>query len=160
MIFCVILVAVLITGGHNTGVGGTVELFLPTSNVSCRMPQLPDSREFHTMDHLDTHLLCGGSGTGQSCLEWSSAQGLWSESRTLGVTRAYHVSWTPDADIGTFLMGGYTGDSQASSTLLRPDGSQEPGFPLRYDTRCDTQVQTLSSLLLLETPVPLLTLTT
>jgi len=127
--------AVLITGGHNTGVGGTVELFLPTSNVSCRMPQLPDSREFHTMDHQDTHLLCGGSGTGQSCLEWSSAQGLWSESHTLGVTRAFHVSWTPGADIGTFLMGGVTGDSQASSTLLKPDGSQEPGFPLRYDTR-------------------------
>ena len=160
MIFCVILVAVLITGGHNTGVGDTVELFLPISNVSCRMPQLPDSREFHTMDHLDTHLLCGGSGTGQSCLEWSSAQGMWSESHTLSVTRAYHVSWTPDADIGTYLMGGYTGDSQASSTLLKPDGSQEPGFPLRYDTRCDTQVQTFCLLLLIETRVPLLTLTT
>ena len=135
-IVCAILAAILITGGHNTGVGGTVELFLPSSNVSCRLPQLPDSREFHS---LDTNLLCGGgggSGTSQSCLEWSLVQGMWSESHTLSVTRAYHVSWTPGADIGTYLMGGYTGESQASSTLLKPDGSQETGFPLRYDTRC------------------------
>ena len=132
MIFCNNLVAVLITGGHNTGAGGTVELFVPGSGAACRLPQLPDSREFHSQD---SELLCGGSGTEENCLRWIPAQGLWSVSHYLGVNRAFHVSWTPDTDIGTFLMGGYTAASQASTTLLKPDGSQELGFPLKYDTR-------------------------
>lgn len=132
--FLQLLVAVLITGGHNTGVGGSVELFVPGSGSSaaCRLPQLPDNREFHS---LDTDLLCGGMGNEESCLRWISAQGLWSTSHYLGVTRAFHVSWTPDTDIGTYLMGGNDAASQASTTLLKPDGSQEQGFPLKYDTR-------------------------
>ena len=138
-----------------------MELFLPGSGASCRLPQLPDSREFHTMDTTDTTLLCGGSGTGESCLQWSPDTGAWSESHELGVTRAYHVSWTPSPDIGTFLMGGNTGASQASTTLLKPDGSQESGFPLRYDTRCELYPQFPPMVTLnLETPVPSLTLTT
>ena len=27
------------------------------SNVTCRLPQLPDAREFHSLDYLDTHYL-------------------------------------------------------------------------------------------------------
>ena len=131
------LVAVLITGGHNTGVGGSVELFVPGSGDACRLPQLPGNREFHS---LDTNLLCGGMNTEESCLRWIPAHGpiqqsFWSVSHHLEVTRAFHVSWTPDTDIGTYLMGGNDAASQASTTLLKPDGSQELGFPLKYDTR-------------------------
>ena len=35
-------------------------------------------------------------------------------------------------DIGTYLIGGI--GAGTSSSLIRPDGSQEPGFPLKHDT--------------------------
>ena len=72
--FLQLLVAVLITGGHNTGVGGSVELYVPGSGAACRLPQLPDNREFHS---LDSDLLCGGMGTEESCL--ALATGLWQD---------------------------------------------------------------------------------
>ena len=65
--------------------------------------------------------------------------GAWEKSITLDVIRDFHVSWTPHPDIGTFLMGGYTGDSQNTATLIKPDGSQEPAFFLKYDTRYQYQ---------------------
>ena len=63
----------------------------------------------------------------------NTVTGTWDESLTLDVNRAFHVSWTPDPDIGTYLMGG-GGESIKTTTLVKRDGSQEAGFNLKYDT--------------------------
>ena len=79
--------------------------------------------------------MCGGYFTSSSCLQWSSVNGTWEEYLTLNITRSYHVSWTPDPDIGTYLMGGYGSESLITVTLIKPDGSQEKSFSLKYWTR-------------------------
>ena len=62
---------------------------------------------------------------------WSPDSGTWDEALTLDFKRRDHVSWTPSSGTGTYLMGG--GDSRKTTTLVNNDGSQEPGFPLKYD---------------------------
>ena len=73
----------------------------------------------------------GGSNYPDTCLQWSSVTGTWDESLTLEEARYYHVSWSPDADTG-YLMGGQA--SPNTSSLIKLDGSQAQGFPLKYNT--------------------------
>ena len=129
----------LITGGQLEpgGWAHTAELYVPSSGESCTLPSLPDNRYDHTVS--EGGLLCGGgdippySQTRDSCLQWSPDTGTWEEALTLNVSRYDHVSWTPSSGIGTYLMGGE--DSPWTTTLITPEGSQEPGFPLKHDTR-------------------------
>ena len=110
-----------------------MELFLPSTGKSCSIPgELPYSKSFHT---LDNDLLCGGGSPSSlvSCLQWSPETGTWKELPTLDVSRGGHVSWTPDLGIGTYLIGGTY--SKSTTTLIKPDGTQEPGFQLKYETR-------------------------
>ena len=125
----IVFLAVLITGNTNSP-RDTAELYVPSSGVSCTLPQLPDSRYRHTVDSKG--LLCGGWSTSGTCLQWSPDTGTWDLQLTLDVKRSDHVSWTPGTEVGTYLMGG--GYSQRTTTLIKPDGSQEPGFDLKYDT--------------------------
>ena len=129
--------AVLITGWAKA------EVYHPSSGVSCTLPTMmtDGGRWEHTLE--DSGLLCGGwrsvfpgSMQDTSCVQWSSANGTWEEYLTLEVGRYYHVSWTPDPDIGTFLMGGGTFEAMNSTTLIKPDGSQEPGFNLEHNIEC------------------------
>ena len=96
------------------------------------LPTRQDDRWEHTLE--DSGLMCGGSDTSASCVQWSSVNGTWEEYLTLNVTRYYHVSWTPDPDIGTYLIGGLSSASRNKTTLIKPDGSQVPGFSLDTDT--------------------------
>ena len=102
------------------------------------LPTMQDDRYDHSLE--GSALMCGGYYTSESCVQWSSVNGTWEEYLTLDVGRSYHVSWTPDPDIGTYLMGGVTRNSGMNSvdrnttTLIKPDGSQEPGFSLKYNT--------------------------
>ena len=81
-------------------------------------------------------LICGGDVTRDSCLQWSSVTGTWEQYLTLEVEREDHVSWTPQSDTNvTYLMGGWGSEARTTTTLIKPDGSQEPGFSLKYDTR-------------------------
>ena len=121
--------AVLITGSGNSA-GNTTELYLPSSGVSCTVTELPVSRYLHSLE--TSGLMCGGYGAEDSCLMWSPDNGTWEELATLEVGRYLHSSWTPDYVSGTYLIGGYT--SNKTTTLIKPDGSQEPGFKLKYDT--------------------------
>ena len=75
-----------------------------------------------------TGLLCGGYL--DTCLQWRPDNGTWEEALTLEVWRFGHVSWTPGAGSGTYLMGG---EYIKTTTLIKPDGTQEPGFTLKYD---------------------------
>ena len=108
----------------------TAELYLPSSGGSCTLPQLPEDKEFHTVEQRG--LLCGGYNNRDTCLQWSSDNGTWELSLNLDVGREDHVSWTPDPDIGTYLMGG--GASLRTNTLIKSDLIQEPGFQLKHLT--------------------------
>ena len=125
--------AVLITG---SSIGyspcNTAELYLPSTNVSCLLPQLPLDRAWHTVEN--SGLLCGGYET-RDCLKWSPDTGSWEEELLyLDIGRYQHVSWTPGNGVGTYLMGGYESEMEKTTTLIKPDGTQEPGFSLQYDT--------------------------
>ena len=121
------IAGLLITGG--VPVYDTAELYIPSTGASCTLPSLPDDRWHHTV--TEGGLLCGGANTRVSCIQWSPDSGTWEEALTLDVRRSQHVSWTPSSGAGTYLMGGY--DSKRTTTLINNDGSQEPGFPLKYD---------------------------
>ena len=101
------------------------------------MPDLPDDRWHHTQDGA---LTCGGYDNGQdqgtSCLKWSPDSGTWIQSHTLFGERFNHVSWTPDPSLGTYLIGKFSSyNNMRTSELVKPDGSVEPGFSLKYSTR-------------------------
>ena len=117
--------AVLITRGP------IAELYHPSSGTSCMLPTREDDRYYHT---LNSGLMCGGYFTGASCVQWSSVNGTWEEYLTMNISRYGHVSWTPDPDMGTYLMGGGTSEARTTTTLINPDGSQELGFSLKYST--------------------------
>ena len=86
------------------------------------------------MHTQDNNLLCGGYFTRDTCLQWNSVNATWEELLTLDVKRFAHVSWTPDPDIGTYLMGGQGSVSATSTTThVKLDGNEEPGFSLKYD---------------------------
>ena len=96
----IVFLAVLITGGSSYP-RDTAELYLPSSGVSCLLPQLPEDRSHHSVDSKG--LLCGGVAVSASetCLQWSPDTGTWELQLTLNVWRYEHVSWTPGPDIGT-----------------------------------------------------------
>ena len=71
-----------------------------------------------------------------SCLQWTPDSGTWEAAVTLNIRRAAHVSWTPSGgNTGTYLMGGYYSESMRTTTLITNDGSQDQGFPLKYDAQ-------------------------
>ena len=90
-----------------------------------------------------TGLLCGGSagrregsvGSNNKCFQWSPDSGSWEELLTLDIYRIDHLSWTPGNGIGTYLMGGGNKENKNTTTLIKPDGTQELGFTLKYDIR-------------------------
>ena len=127
--------AVLITGGSSDGIDGlkSAELYMPSSGASCLLPNMTDNygRYGHTVE--SSGLVCGGGDTEYSCLQWSPDKGTWEKlGLTLDNERYGQVSWTPSPDIGTYLMGGSY--SRTTNTLIKPDGTQETGFALKYDT--------------------------
>ena len=81
-----------------------------------------------------TGLLCGGSAgrtINNKCFQWSPDTGSWDELLTLDIYRSDHLSWTPGTGIGTYLMGGNSKNNN-TTTLIKPDGTQELGFTLKY----------------------------
>ena len=132
-LFDLILVAVLITGGDGDASAGA-ELFLPSAGTSCVLPSFPDTRSTHTVDN---NIICGGKWR-YNCLKWSPDTGSWEALLTLDIKRFAHVTWTPRHGRGTYLMGGWHNTDNPypwnTSTLIKDDGTQEPAFPLKYDT--------------------------
>ena len=123
--------AVLITAGYRFNVGHlrSAEMFLPSSNTTCSLPELPEGRVYHTQDG---GLACGGgdsSSTETNCDRWSA--GTWTRtSHTLRERRDAHVSWSTSE--GVYLIGGTY--SWKTSELVKEDGSVEEGFALKYNT--------------------------
>ena len=109
-------------------------MFLPSISTSCELPGLVVRRYDHTLDGL---LACGGldSDAGYSCEQFSPATGTWARtSHTLQEEREYHVSWAVEE--GTLLMGG---DFSGTTTeIVKPDGTTETSFEMKYDTEYET----------------------
>ena len=102
--------AVLITGSsEGDSPKDTAELYVPSSGVSCALPELPEHRGRHSVE--STGLLCGGY-TSDTCLQWSRDTGTWEEVLYLDTGRYQHVSWTPGNGIGTYLMGGWESEME------------------------------------------------
>ena len=126
--------AFLMTGGYRGATIKSTEMFLPSSNTSCTLPELPQGRHYHTQDG---GLLCGGgygggssgSTTQNSCERFSA--GTWTRtSHNFREPRFLHVSWSTAE--GVYLIGGiYSG---TTSELIKEDGSVEEGFALKYNT--------------------------
>merc|ERR1719427_2672545 len=75
--------AMVLAGGYKRdGPSGlkTVEVFIPSANESCRMPSMPETRFYHSMDGL---VACGGysSSTYDNCV--SFRYGVWVVSHLL-----------------------------------------------------------------------------
>ena len=73
--------------------------------------------------------------TDDTCLQWSANTSTWEELLFLDVRRSNHVSWT--TGIGTYLMGGHCNKeclNGNTTSLIKTDETQEPGFDLKYDT--------------------------
>ena len=91
-------------------------------------------RVYHTQDDS---LICGGAynfpSTFQSCSKWDSDSGTWNQSITLPRERQRSQSWTPNSGVGTYLIGGYVNSN--TTDLVKPDGTVQQGFDLKYDSR-------------------------
>ena len=117
----------------NTASPDTVELYVPSTGVLCTLPSLPEAIQSHTMEN--SGLLCSTSYPDYTCLQWSPDTGTWKKLLNLDSHRSTSVSWTPVTGNGTYLMGGSGSyPSYDTTTLVRHDGIQEPGFPLKYHT--------------------------
>ena len=131
--------AILITGGYGSGslyaTNGvaeeselkSVEIYLPSSNTSCSLPELPEVRGSHTQNG---GLACGGgyNSTWSNCVKWGD--GSWTRTHILREKRTQHVSWTTAS--GVYLIGGQKNGN--TSDLVKEDGSVEEGLPLKNNT--------------------------
>jgi len=124
---------IIISGG--SGNLASVEVFDPSSGLSCSLPALPNDRWGHTMNSL---LICGGGGT--NCLSFTSGQ--WITSHNLLGKRYGHTSWQTEQ--GLVLMGG--GINSDTSEIVPTDGGQGgPSFAMQYSTGYACSMQDLTS---------------
>ena len=130
-------IAVLITGGNvdllSVLLGETAELYHPSSGNICTLPKLPHRRSDHTQN--SDGLLCGGyegRHIADGCIQWNT--GTWVTTTILDVKRDRHLAWNR-GNKGTYLMGNWVEENSLTTTLIKPDGTQEEGFRLKYDVR-------------------------
>ena len=122
----------MITGGRNTG--RSAELFNPSSNNSCALPEMPSIR----MDHTSCGILCGGTKETSTCDKINGNSIIPLRKLTLVQERRYHLCWKVPGEEGkTLLLGGQGGlDSPTTTELISSDSSSsEADFDLEYETK-------------------------
>ena len=126
----------LITGGNGFGAETSVELIDMDSMDTCEITAFPYGRANHINNE---NLVCGGSYssndfTSRNCISLSA--GSWEITHQLTYPRDASSSW--DTSEGLYMMGGYSYSSNLrsglTSELLKPDGSVQESFPLKYST--------------------------
>jgi len=125
------------SGGN--GASYSVEVFVPSTGLSCSFPTLLDQRTGHTMDGL---LICGGSYTSNrhTCLSFISGQ--WVISHTLVEERYLHTSWQTEQ--GLVLMGGII--SPDTSEIVATSGGQGgPSFDMHDSPQDACSITDLTS---------------
>jgi len=125
-------VAVLITGNWGNG-QSEAELFLPRSNSSCSLPNLPDKRQGHIQSG---NTLCGGEGSspsspGRTCLEWQ--KGDWVQLAFTFSEQRWSSSHWRLKNGSLIIMGGLDAEAQQTSYLLEGNTTQ-PSFKMKYLT--------------------------
>ena len=127
--------AILITGGggYMGAYKKSAEIYVPSNNTHCSLPELPELPEGRGWHTQDGPWACGGGdyrdSTHKTCDLWS--QGSWTRQvLSLRNVRWGHVSWATAS--GLYLMGG--DNSGWDSELVKEDGSVKDGFPLQYNT--------------------------
>jgi len=117
----------MVSGG--SGAYTSVEVFVPSTGLSCSLPDLPDEKQYHTMDSL---IICGGTErqytTRTTCLSFTSGQ--WITSHTLVTERYGHSSWQTEQ--GVVLMGGKVSPDSSEFVAAEERGSSL-GF-MQYST--------------------------
>ena len=79
-----LLSGLMISGDFSSeSVGKSVEAYVPSTGQHCQLPDMPDSRHWHSMEEMT---VCGGEYTETSCLTFSS-NGIWERTTTLLVER-------------------------------------------------------------------------
>ena len=123
--------AILITGGF--GAEQSAELFLPWSNSTCELPQLPDER----YDHVQSgDMMCGGEHPGtRNCVKWSAEQGDWlTLPLTLTEGRDDSTAWTESRDHNLIILGGQNHAGETSETVSSDGVSTRTSFKMKYRT--------------------------
>ena len=123
----------LITGGAPNGrsVWSSTELFIPASNTSCSLPDLPSGLQGHTSGGKGV-MMCGGVDETEkplaSCVVWSD--GAWHEQeRRLARKTIYQTAWNLENSL--VLLGGpsYTQDRFGTQVVTGAIGS----FRLKHE---------------------------
>jgi len=105
----------------------SVEVFPRPPCNSCFIPDLPQSRERHTVSLLsgDTLVICGGVANPsvpphtvpETCISWKPGNTSWTHFHTMSAKRYLHVAWTPPSHPNSIvLLGG--GISTNNETTL------------------------------------------
>ena len=137
--------AILLTGGHSKiRPGWAAQLYVPSTNQSCNLPELPTYRYYHSQIGLRA---CGGGPNGlnsksdTSCDTWNPETGSWEKQDVSLLGCRDDISWTTSS--GTYLIGtpgcgtgayGYI-DNEKTSDLLKPNGTVIPGFNSSFDIK-------------------------
>ena len=100
-----------------------VEIFFPDTGRSCKLPDLPENRNGHTMNGIwEKLVICGGGAdsTQSSCIYLNTESKTWENYlKTTVYPRDGHTSWTVNEEL--FLLGGQ------ESTHTLEVGSEEFG---------------------------------
>lgn len=123
----------LITGGR--GGRRSAEVYYPERNTPCVLPDLPAQYFDHTQDGT---LVCGG-GRGQttkrSCRRWNDNTGTWDlVTDKLKTCREGHISWTPENDPRTFLIGGKQEETIEWISMYIDARNSSSSWSMKYQT--------------------------
>ena len=137
----------MITGGLGGSDLKAAEIYIPATNQSCILPDLPTSRYYHSQAGLRA---CGGRPSTEyyahcdkTCDTWNPETGSWAAQDVSLIGCKAENSWTTARGEGSYLIGGYgwySGngaegwENTKTSDLLKPDGTVIPGFNLTYRT--------------------------
>ena len=125
--------AILITGGLRGDRDASI--YIPDTNQSCILPDLPTRRYYHSQVGLRA---CGGTIGITNCDTWDPETGSWNAEDVQLIGCRAGNSWTTANGEGTYLIGSYgysygngaydAWDNAKTSDLLKPDGTVVPGF--------------------------------
>ena len=122
-LFFIISVGFLIAGGATNEGRQKVEIYIPASQKTCGLQNLPDT--YRSWASMCGGLLCGGQKgmpSGDYCLKWEPERGTFSETpveRSIG--QSGFSCWDL-GDRGVLIMGYNYGGDNRTTDLVAADG--------------------------------------